>query len=193
LNKLDLNTLSNAELAARLGSSETSARYAAARELYRRGRADAEQAISGWRADAQIGPFISGRATVGIAVTPERFTEIRAMLGEPRLAEVPPDQDAEEFEWNPDEGVHLDLLTTRAPGKDGAIAKFLAKFGEGIQQVEFLTSDVDKVTRLLASRMNVMPIYAETRNGADGTRVNFFLAGAAGGRKILIELVEATG
>ncbi|MGB7227310.1 MAG: hypothetical protein WBD26_06095 [Candidatus Acidiferrales bacterium] len=190
---MDLNIFSNAELVARLGSSETFVHYAAARELYRRGRADSEQAISGWRADPEIAPLISERATVGIAVMPERFAKIRALLGELRLADVPPDQDAEEFEWNPDEAVHLDILTTRALGKDGAIAKFLAKFGEGIQQVEFLTSDVGKVTRLLVSRMNIMPIYPATRSGADGTRVNFFLVSAAEGRKILIELVGATG
>ena len=120
----------------------------------------------------------------------QKFARCLANCASPN---VPPDQDAEEFEWNPDEAVHLDILTTRALGKDGAIAKFLAKFGEGIQQVEFLTSDVGKVTRLLASRMNIMPIYPATRSGADGTRVNFFLVSAAEGRKILIELVEATG
>jgi hypothetical protein len=106
---------------------------------------------------------------------------------------VPPDQDAEEFEWSPSAGVHLDILTTRAPDKDGAIAKFLSKFGEGIQQVEFLTRNIDDVTRLLASRLNLTAIYPATRNGADGTRVNFFLARAAEGKKVLIELVETKG
>jgi hypothetical protein len=188
---MNVSSLANAELVALLGSSDTESHYAAARELYRRGRAGAEQAIASWRADPQIGALISNHATVGIAVTRERFAKIRALLGEPRLAEVPPDQDAEEFEWDLDADVHIDVLTTRTPGKDGAIAKFLAKFGEGIQQVEFLTPNVDEVTRLLASRLNVPAIYPATRNGADGARVNFFLVGIPSGGKILIELVEA--
>jgi hypothetical protein len=33
-------------------------------------------------------------------------------------------------------------------------------------------------------------VYPETRAGANGTRVNFFLAPAAEGRKVLVELVE---
>jgi hypothetical protein len=188
---MNASSLTNTELVALLSSSETESHYAAARELYRRGRDAAEHAIASWRADPQISALISNRATVGIAVTRERFTKIHALLGEPRPADVPPDQDAEEFEWDLDEDVRIDILTTRAPGKGGAIAKFLAKFGEGIQQVEFLTLDVDEATRLLASRLNLTAIYPTTRNGSDGTRVNFFLASNQSGGKILIELVEA--
>ncbi len=183
--------LTNEQLIALLDSARRESREAAARELFRRGHADAETAIASWRADPQIAPLISFRATVGIAVTPERFAEIRAALGQPRLAEVSPDQDAQEFEWNLDPGVQLDVLTTCAPGEDGAIAKFLAKFGEGIQQVEFLADDVDSVTRLLASRLHVSSVYPATRPGADGTRVNFFLTNIPSGGRILIELVEA--
>jgi hypothetical protein len=183
--------LPTAELVGRLDSPDSASRDAAARELFRRGRENAERATAAWRAHSEIGALIANYATVGVAVRRERFAKIRALLGEPRLAEVPPDQDAEEFEWSVDPKVHLDILTTRAPGKDGAIAKYLAKFGEGIQQVEFLTSDIDGVTGLLASRLNVAAIYSATRKGADGTRVNFFLAGMPSGGKILIELVEA--
>ena len=182
---------SNTELVAQLDSPDSASREAAARELYRRGRADAEQAIHKWRANAEIGKLISADATVGIAVTRERFAQIRTLLREPRLADVPPDQDAEEFEWNLGAGVHLDILTTRAPGKEGAIAKFLAKFGEGIQQVEFPTSNIAEVTDQLASRLNVTAIYPAARNGAGGTRVNFFLANMDDRKKVLIELVEA--
>jgi hypothetical protein len=188
---LELSMLTNAQLIALLPSAKPESRDAAARELFRRGHAHAETAIASWRADSQIAPLISYRATVGVAVTPERFAKIRAALGQPRLAEVPPDQDAQEFEWSLGSDVHLDVLTTRAPGEDGAIAKFLAKFGEGIQQVEFLADDVDAATRLLGSRLNVSPVYPATRAGADGTRVNFFLVGREGNKKILIELVEA--
>lgn len=178
-------------LIAFIDSPACESREAAARELFRRGRADAEQSIAIWRANSQIAPLISHHATVGVAVTPERFAKIRAALGLPPLAEVPPDQDAMEFEWQLDSEAHLDILTTRAPGGNGAIAKFLAKFGEGIQQVEFLTPNVDAATQLLSSQLNVSPVYPATRAGADGTRVNFFLASVPDGGKILVELVEA--
>lgn len=187
----DLAAAPIAELVALLDSTSREPREAAARELFRRGRAAAEQAVASWRADSQIAPLISPHATAGIAVAPQRFVRIRAVLAQPRLAEVPPDQDAQEFEWNLDPETHLDILTTRDSSQNGAIAKFLAKFGEGIQQVEFLTPDVDSATRLLASRLSVSPVYPATRAGADGTRVNFFLCSTPAGGKILIELVEA--
>jgi hypothetical protein len=132
--------------------------------------------------------------TVGIAVTPENFDRIRAANSSPRLADVPSDQDAKEFELHFAQGVLMDILTTREPGGTGAIARYLEKFGEGIQQVELLTRKVDAATEILRSRFGVQPIYPATRAGADGTRVNFFLVslpekGPEKG-KILIELVE---
>jgi hypothetical protein len=84
----------------------------------------------------------------------------------------------------------LDILTSRAPGGDGAIAKYLAKFGEGIQQVEFRCEDVDRATGILKEKFDVKAIYPETRAWADGTRMNFFLVPTAEGRKVLIELYE---
>ena len=179
-----------ADLVRSLTSQEDDIRNNAATELYRRGEESAEGAIVAWRQDSEIGALISKHATVGIAVTPERFAAIRSALGNPPLADVPPEQDAQEFEWNVGEGVHLDVLTTREPDGVGAIARFLAKFGEGIQQVEFLTPDVERATEMIRSRMGVAAIYTATHAGADGTRVNFFLASTTGGKKVLIELVE---
>ncbi|MHB8527462.1 MAG: VOC family protein [Candidatus Acidiferrales bacterium] len=178
------------ELVRGLASQDRGIRDSVVRELYRRGRKLAEEAIATWRQDSEITRLISEHATVGIAVTPERFTVIRSALGNPVLANVPPDQDAEEFEWSFGDSAHLDILTTREPGGAGAIARFLEKFGEGIQQVEFLTPDIDRTTEMLRSRLGVTPIYPATRAGADGTRVNFFLASAPAAKKILIELVE---
>jgi hypothetical protein len=40
------------------------------------------------------------------------------------------------------------------------------------------------------SRFAVEPVYSDPHAGAGGTRVNFVLATAAEGRKVLIELVE---
>jgi TerC family integral membrane protein len=178
------------DLIAQLESASDSLRDSAARELFRRGRDSAEAAIASWRTNPEIRNLISDEATVGIAVTPSRFAGIRAALNNPLLADVPPDQDAQEFEWALDNNVRLDILTTRTPEGQGAIAKFLAKFGEGIQQVEFITRDIDRATALLQSRLVVTAVYPASRVGADATRVNFFLANAPIGGKILIELVE---
>ena len=179
------------ELVAALSAGEREKRESAARELYRRGRELAESAIAPWRKKPEIAALLSNHATVGIAVMPERFSAIRKALGDPRLARVPPDQDAEEFEWDAGDGAHLDILTTHESGGKGAIAQFLGKMGEGIQQVEFVTSDIEVVTELIRARLGITSIYPTTRAGADGTRVNFFLTSTPDGKKVLIELVEA--
>jgi hypothetical protein len=140
------------------------------------------------------GAGVESDLTVGIAVQPETFERIRAANGAPRLAEVPPDQDAKEFELHFGGGAtSIDVLTTREPGGGGAIARFLQKFGEGIQQIEIYVRDVDRATEILRERFKIAPIYPQKHAGADGTRVNFFLATTAGGKKVLIELVEAAG
>jgi hypothetical protein len=94
--------------------------------------------------------------------------------------------------------VSLDILTTREPGGEGAIAKYLAKFGEGLQQVEYRCANVDRAAQLLKEKFGVKAVYPATRPGADGTRVNFFLVTSPDGGKVLIELyglpaVPATG
>ena len=136
----------------------------------------------------------SPRFTVGIAVLPETFEKIRMANGSPPLADAPSDQDVMEFELEFAKSgllyVHLDILTTKAPGGNGAIARFLEKFGEGIQQVELDVTDVDRATEILRTRFKVEPIYPATRRGANGTRVNFFLVTARDNQKVLVELVE---
>jgi hypothetical protein len=175
-----------------LSSSDPLKRAAAAVEIYRAGRSLAEGATSRWWADAELSALLGGRVpgvTVGLAVSRETFVKIRVANGSPRLAEVPPDQDAEEFELHFPDGVALDVLTSRAPGGTGAIAKYLAKFSEGVQQVEFLCTDVERATEILKEKFEVRPVYPETHSGADGTRVNFFLV-PSGSEKVLIELYE---
>jgi len=173
-----------------LASEIAGVREAAAAALYEIGRATGEAATDAWWHDPELRALLSEHATVGIAVTPERFQEIRAQMGDPRLANVPPDQDAQEFEVHFGRGVRLDILTTRDPLGGGAIAGFLEKFGEGIQQVEFPTTNVDRATALIGERFAAKPIYAATRPGADTTRVNFFLLSTPEGKKVLVELVE---
>ncbi len=179
-----------AQLIVQLADRDSAARESAAGELYRIGSALGDAATAAWRADKEFAGLLAGPPTVGVAVLPERFEAIRTAFGNPHLADVPPDQDAKEFEIVL-RAARLDVLTTRAPGGAGAIARFLEKFGEGIQQVEYLTTNVDRATEILRARFGLAPIYPATRPGADGTRVNFFLARTPDGKKALIELVEA--
>jgi hypothetical protein len=175
-------------------SGEASARESAAKEIFAAGRASAEHAVKSWMGDTELSALLLGpkpEATVGLAVQRETFSKIRAAHGVSRLAEVPSDQDAEEFELHFSNGISLDILTSRAPGGDGAIARYLEKFGEGVQQVEFRCSNVDQATEILKEKFGVAAVYPETRPGADGTRVNFFLMPVPGGGKVLIELYES--
>ncbi|HEX2715246.1 MAG TPA: hypothetical protein VHM88_23960 [Candidatus Acidoferrales bacterium] len=173
----------------RLANSGPTAREAAARELYRLGRALADPVVDRWRAFEDFAALLAGAPTVGVAVRPETFEKIHVANGSPRLANVPPDQDAREFALCFG-GVSLDILTTKAPGGNGAIARFLEKFGEGIQQVEYEVKSVDRATETLRAQLGQQPIYPQARAGADGSRVNFFLAPAPDSKKVLIELVE---
>jgi hypothetical protein len=176
-----------------LSSADESARLAAAGEIYRLGRAVSGSAVSPWLAESELCALLHGAnpvITVGLAVPRDTFGHIRIANGIPRLADVPPDQDAEEFEIEFAGGISLDILTTREPGGSGAIAKYLSKFGEGIQQVEYRCSNVDRATQILKEKFKVAPVYPATRAGADGTRVNFFLAPSPDGGKVLIELYE---
>ena len=177
-----------------LSSLDASKRLAAAAEIYRLGRATAGSAIAEWWAESELSALLvapNPAITVGLAVQRDTFGRIRIANGTPRLAAVPPDQDAEEFELHFTEGISLDILTTREPGGSGAIAKFLAKFGEGIQQVEYRCTNVDRATQILKDKFRASPVYPETRAGADGARVNFFLVASPDGGKVLIELYEA--
>jgi len=177
-----------------LASADPSERNAAADAIYRAGRTSADAAVSAWWKDAELSGLLLGPSpvvTVGLAVERTTFGRIRVANGTPRLAEVPADQDAEEFELHFPDGFLLDVLTTREPGGSGAIARYLAKFGEGVQQVEFRCENVDRATEILKEQFDLKPVYPATRPGAEGTRVNFFLVPSTVGGKVLIELYEA--
>jgi len=174
-------------------SSESEVRMVSATEIHRQGRALADHAVFPWWVDPELSDLLDStnpHVTVGLAVTPQRFNEIREASGSPRLADVPPDQDAQEFELHLPGGLSMDVLTTKDPAGNGAIAKFLQRFGEGIQQIEYRCKNVDRATLILRDTFAVEPIYPATRAGADGTRVNFFLVSAPGANKVLIELYE---
>jgi hypothetical protein len=178
-----------------LTSAGSSERKAAADAIYRAGRTSADAAVSAWWKDAELAGLLLGPhpvATAGLAVERTTFGRIRVANGTPRLAEVPAEQDAEEFELHFPDGVLLDVLTTREPGGSGAIARYLAKFGEGVQQVELRCENVDRATEILKGKFDVKSVYPATRPGADGRRVNFFLVPSTAGGKVLIELYEVS-
>ena len=176
-----------------MSSPESETRAVSATEIYKIGRALADHAVYPWWGDEEFAALLNGndpKMTIGLAVTPERFKQIHEASGLPRLSEVPSEQDALEFELHFPGGLSMDVLTSKDPAGSGAIAKFLQKFGEGIQQIEYLCKNVDRATQILKAKFNVPPIYPETRSGADGTRVNFFLVSAPDAAKVLIELYE---
>ncbi len=178
---------------ASLSSAEPTVRQTAAQEIYALGRAAAGSAISDWWKDIELATLLHDPKpdiTVGLAVQRDTFSRIRIAHGTPKLAEIPADQDAEEFELHFANGISLDILTTREPGGTGAIARYLAKFGEGVQQVEFRCSNVDRATQILKEKLDTKPVYPATRPGAGGTRVNFFLVASPDGGKVLIELYQ---
>jgi hypothetical protein len=180
-----------------LSAADESTRVAAAAEIYRQGRIPTDRAVFDWWKDVELSELLLSPKpiiTVGIAVLRETFTRIRAANGRAELADVPQEQDAEEFELHFADGVELDVLTSRKPSGQGAIARFLAKFGEGVQQVEFRCLNVNRAMAILRERFGVAPIYPEARAGANGSQVNFVLVAVpsvgAESAKVLIELYE---
>ena len=197
-----------AECIRHLSESRAEQRTSAAYELVRLGTERSAASLTIWASDEEflglivrekMGAFgddkkTAFKMTTGIAVSPETFQKIRDANRMPPLADVPPDQDALEFELEFDKEsfspARLDILTTKAPQGSGAIARYLEKFGEGIQQIEIDVTHVDRATEILRARFKQEPIYPATRAGANGTRVNFFLATDANQKKVLVELVE---
>jgi hypothetical protein len=170
---------------ANLCSRELSVRTAGASEIYRAGRSLADVPMEV--------PMDSPTVTVGLAVQSATFAKIREANATPPLANVPPEQDAQEFELHFPTAISLDILTSRDPAGEGALARFLKRFGEGIQQVEYRCVDVNRATAILRENFGVVPVYPQARTGADNTRINFFLAPTDRGGKVLIELYETIG
>jgi hypothetical protein len=175
-----------------LSSPDAAVRTVSAAAIYHHGLALAGPAVSSWLSSREFSSLLCDQplTTVGLAVFPDTFARIEQANGNPRLASVPDDLDAKEFELHFAPEISLDILTTRDPEGEGAIARYLKRFGEGIQQVEFRCLDVNRAAAILRENFGVTPIYPEARPGADGTRVNFFLAPTSAGGKVLIELYE---
>src|SRR5260370_13296013 len=150
-----------AQSIADLSSADESKRLAAAGDIYRLGRAIAGSAVSEWWADSELAALLHGpnsAITVGLAVQRDTFGRIRVANGTPRPPGVPPDQDAEEFELDFVGGISLDILTTREPGGPGAIAKYLARFGEGIHRGKYRSVNVEPPPPSLKENLQVVPV-----------------------------------
>jgi hypothetical protein len=197
-------TSEKVELAAQiedLASADQQRRRVAATGLFGRGARLAWSVSEAWMNDGALtGIFavetygqpgdIHPETTVGIAVPPEIFTRIHDANGNPPEAEVPPEQDAREFELRFPLNVRLDILTPRDATANGPIARYLGRHGAGIQQVEFRVNDVAGATALLRERFDLTPLYAAPQPGANRAQVNFFLVIAPSGEKLLLELFQ---
>jgi len=84
-----------------------------------------------------------------------------------------------------DSGAFVQLLAPLT--SDSPIAKFLDRFGEGIQQVAYGVDDIDATSAELRAR-GVRILYDEAKRGTAGSRINFIHPKDAGG--VLVELVE---
>ena len=103
-------------------------------------------------------------------------------------------------EVNEEQGVREAMLAVGESGsciqllaplnEDSAIAKFLARNGEGIQQLAYRVADIDAVSQTLRGR-GVRLLYDVPKRGTAGSRVNFVHPKDAGG--VLVELVEPPG
>jgi methylmalonyl-CoA/ethylmalonyl-CoA epimerase len=84
-----------------------------------------------------------------------------------------------------DSGSYVQLLAPLTP--QSTIAKFLDRFGPGIQQVAYRVDDVEAVAAALRER-GMRMLYDAPKRGTAGSRVNFVHPKDAGG--VLVELVE---
>ncbi len=84
-----------------------------------------------------------------------------------------------------DSGSCIQLLAPLT--EESTIGKFLAKNGQGIQQLAYRVTDIDGVSATLRDR-GVRLLYDTPKNGTGGSRVNFVHPKDAGG--VLVELVE---
>jgi methylmalonyl-CoA/ethylmalonyl-CoA epimerase len=71
--------------------------------------------------------------------------------------------------------------------EDSPIGRFLDRKGQGIQQLAYRVSDLDRVSQVLRER-GLRLLYPEARRGTADSRVNFVHPKDAGG--VLVELVE---
>ena len=99
--------------------------------------------------------------------------------------EVNQEQGVEEAMLQLSDGSQIQLLA--ALSEDSTIGKFLAKSGEGIQQLALKVSDLAKAMDRL-NNAQIRTVYPAQKKGSNGTSINFIHPKSTGG--VLIELVE---
>jgi methylmalonyl-CoA/ethylmalonyl-CoA epimerase len=85
-------------------------------------------------------------------------------------------------------GTKIQLLAPLS--EESTIAKFIARNGQGIQQLAYRVADIEAVSSTLRER-GVRLLYDAPRRGTSDSRVNFVHPKDAGG--VLVELVEPAG
>ncbi len=83
------------------------------------------------------------------------------------------------------QGTRIQLLAPLS--EESTIAKFIARNGQGIQQLAYRVADIELVSQILRDR-GVRLLYDAPRRGTSDSRVNFVHPKDAGG--VLVELVE---
>lgn len=83
------------------------------------------------------------------------------------------------------QGTRIQLLAPLS--EESTIAKFIARNGQGIQQLAYRVADIEAVSTILRDR-GVRLLYDAPRRGTSDSRVNFVHPKDAGG--VLVELVE---
>lgn len=99
--------------------------------------------------------------------------------------EVNTEQGVEEAMLAIGDGSHIQLLAPLSP--DSTIGKYLAKSGEGIQQIAFKVKDIHAASEALLSA-GVRLIYEAPKVGTAGALINFVHPKDTGG--VLVELVQ---
>src|SRR5258708_25086738 len=116
-----------------LAASDESKRLAAAVKIYSAARTPAVRVVLSWWTNDEFYSLLYGSkpsVTVGLAVERETFQRIREASGLPQLTDVPPDQDAEEFELHFAAGDTWVALTPKKPVRARARSTNLAHFPE---------------------------------------------------------------
>lgn len=94
------------------------------------------------------------------------------------------EQGVEEAMMAVGDGTHIQLLAPLSP--ESTIGKYLAKSGEGIQQIAFRVTDIVAASEAL-TRAGVRLIYEAPKVGTAGALINFVHPKDTGG--VLVELV----
>ncbi|MFC1521414.1 hypothetical protein ACFL6Y_03295 [Elusimicrobiota bacterium] len=179
-----------------LGAQDANLRENALVAIYDHALNQARDTISSLQADPAMSGLLTGSMIAAVAVSPGRFLELKTAWDVRECAKMPAALKGKISEFTiyaPKKP--LDILTTefKGTGEPDAISKFLSNRGEGIQHIELYVTDVEKASQCISliSALNASQIHPAPIDGADNTKINFFLCRPKNSNKILIELVQA--